>query len=324
MVHTSMKGTRKDQLVELVRDLNRPIRRKDVADALEDVGEDYAGTLLAKAHRDENCPLLRVEEGQYDLTGRIPDGLDLESRQRLEEARKRAGLSYDEAVRLLKNNGHQIAKEELIAWEEGTLQQTPTVKCTTAVEVFSASQEADVTVQKNSDQEEVSNLSDRTPERGGREGSEDRKSSDTREIGFQPVPEIGKGFDEDSSSPPNKGQLILPKQYIRQRYGIRPDRIVTMHMRGDSMEDTLSAGQRILAVRWEKGQQLKDGAIYGLHGGAGLTIKRVRFDRKNEQQVIWIWADNPDYADQRYYLTQEEFGQEYEVVAWALEASQKL
>lgn len=319
-----MKGTRKDQLVELVRDLDQPIRRKDVADALEDVGEDYAGTLLAKAHRDENCPLLRVEEGQYDLTGRIPDGLDLESRQRLEEARKRAGLSYEEAVRLLKNDGHQITKEELIAWEEGTLQQIPSVSCTTAVEVFSASQEEDVTVQKNGDQEQLSDLADRTSERSGRGGGEGRRFSDAGEIGFQPVPEIGRGVGEDSNPSPGEGQLILPKPYIRQRYGIRPDRIVAMRMRGDSMEDTLSAGQRILAVRWERDQQLKDGAIYGLHSDVGLTVKRIRFDRKNEQQVIWIWADNPDYAEQRHYLTQEEFEQEYEVVAWALEANQKL
>lgn len=323
-----MKDTRKDQLVKLVRNLDQPIGRKDVADALEDVGEDYAGTLLAKAHSDDNCPLLRVREGQYDLVGRIPDGLDLESRQRLEEARKRAELSHGEAARLLRKDGYQITKDELVAWEEGTLQQSPSVNCTTAVEVFSASHGEDVTVQENVDQEEVSNsvssLANRMRERSGWGGGERRRSSDAGEMGFQPVPEIDRVIGEDSSPPPSEGQLILPKPYIRRRYGIPPDRIIAMRMRGDSMEDTLSAGQRILAVRWEKDQQLKDGAIYGLYSDVGLTVRRIRFDRKNEQQVIWIWADNPDYAEQRHYLTQEEFEQEYEVLAWALEASQKL
>lgn len=319
-----MKDTRKDQLVRLAQDLGQPIGRRDVAGALEDVGEDYAGTLLAKAHLDEDYPLLRVEEGQYDLASRIPDGLDLESRQRLEEARERAGLSHREAARILRNDGYEITEEELVAWEGGTLQQAPPVSCTTAVELFSTSQAEGPAVQKNGGQEEASDSTDRTLRTGGGGDSESRRLSDAGEIEFQPVPEIDRGIAEDLSPPPSEGQLVLPKPYIRRRYGIPPDRIVMMRMRGDSMEDTLSAGQRILAVRWGEDQKLKDGAIYGLHSDAGFMTRRIRFDRKNGRQVIWIWADNPDYAEQRHYLTEEEFEQEYEIVARALETSQKL
>lgn len=319
-----MKDTRKGQLVELIRDLDQPIGRKDVADALEDVGEDYAGTLLAKAHRDEKCPVLRVEEGQYDLTSRIPDGLDLESRQQLEKARESAGLSHEEAARLLRNDGYRITEEELVAWEEGTLRKAPSVDFSTAVEVFSVLQEGDAAGQENGGQEGINNLTDQMSKTSGQEGDEGKGFSGAEEVEFQLVPEIERGVGEDSSPPPSEGQLVLPKPYIRQRYGIRPDRIVEMRMRGDSMEDTLSAGQRILAARWEEDQQLKDGAIYGLHSDVGFTVKRIRFDRKNERQVIWIWADSPNYAEQRHYLTREEFEQEYEVVAWALEVNQKL
>jgi len=147
-------------------------------------------------------------------------------------------------------------------------------------------------------------------------------SQDVEPENLQRVPEIEVGAGEDVVTPVNGG-LKLPKTWIRQSYGVTPDRLCVMRVRGDSMRETLPPGQRLMAARWG-GEDLEDGVIYGLRGELGFTVKRLRFDRKDGEKVIWVWSDNPDYEVHRHYVTRSEFGQEYDVVARALEVGQKL
>jgi hypothetical protein len=53
------------------------------------------------------------------------------------------------------------------------------------------------------------------------------------------------------------------------------------------MRDTLRPSQKVLAARWE-GEDLKDSGIYGLRGLLGFRIERLKFDRVDQEPVIWI------------------------------------
>jgi len=142
------------------------------------------------------------------------------------------------------------------------------------------------------------------------------------DLELQRVPEIETGAGEEVDMEPINAGLVLPKSYIRQRYGVRPDRLCVMRVRGDSMMNTLRPQQRVVAAEHE-GEILRDG-IYGLHGPLGFSIKRLVFDRKENEPVIWIWSDNDKYEEQRHYITQEVFQQDYKVIAKALEVGQGL
>lgn len=87
------------------------------------------------------------------------------------------------------------------------------------------------------------------------------------------------------------------------------------------MRDTLRSGQEVLAARWES-EDLKDSVIYG--GPLGFSIKRLKFDHVDGEPVVWIWSDNPDDANRRHHLTRNEFEDEYDAIAWALEIGKKL
>lgn len=97
-----------------------------------------------------------------------------------------------------------------------------------------------------------------------------------------------------------------------------------MRVRGDGMVDALRPGQIVLTMQWDRGRELEDGAIYGLKGPHGFSIRRLRFGRQEERPIIWVWADNDEYGDQRRSLTPEEFDQEYQVLAIALGTEQRL
>jgi len=139
---------------------------------------------------------------------------------------------------------------------------------------------------------------------------------------LQHIPEVEVGAGDEVLKEVN-GALQLPKRYIRQVYGVRPGRLCMMRVRGDSMRDTLRPGQRLMAARWE-GEDLEDGGVYGLRSPHGFAVKRLRFDRQEGEAVVWVWSDNPEYADHRHWLPIEQFEEEYTVIAVALEVSQAL
>jgi len=140
---------------------------------------------------------------------------------------------------------------------------------------------------------------------------------------MRPVPEIEMGAGEDVDTDTIEGNLVLPRSYIRSEYGVRPERLVIMRVRGRSMIDTLQPGQKVLAAR-QQGQDLENDTVYGLRSTLGFSVKRLRFDWENGERVIWILSDNPEQAEQNHYLTRSEFAEEYDVVAKALEVGHKL
>jgi phage repressor protein C with HTH and peptisase S24 domain len=140
---------------------------------------------------------------------------------------------------------------------------------------------------------------------------------------MQDIPEIEMGAGDDVDTDTINGNLVLPRSYIRSEYGVQPERLVIMRVRGRSMVDTLQPGQKVLAAR-QNGQDLENDTIYGLRSSLGFSVKRLRFDWEGNERVIWILSDNPEQSDQNLYLTRSEFEQEYDVVAKALEVGQKL
>jgi SOS-response transcriptional repressor LexA len=153
------------------------------------------------------------------------------------------------------------------------------------------------------------------------EKAKERVAENSDNASLQVVPVISAGA--GSSMNVVRKDLQLPTQWIRQTYDVQPSSLCLVRVRGDSMRPTLQPGQRLMAKQYE-GDELEDGSIYGLRGPLGVTIKRIRFDRIEDEPRIWVWSDNEAYADQRRHLPRERFEEEYEVILQALEASQML
>lgn len=150
---------------------------------------------------------------------------------------------------------------------------------------------------------------------------EQEKPTQNSSLHHIPEVEVDAGPGREPQLEEVNGGFYVPEQYIRQMYGVRPSKLCVMRVLGDSMMDTLRPGQRVVSARWE-GENLRDGTIYGLHGPTGFMVKRVRFARKNNEDVIRICSDNSD-ADE-WWVTTDEFEQEYTPLAWAIEVGQKL
>jgi len=219
-----------------------------------------------------------------------------EEAARLKQTRKELGLSRDDAFVRLRIAGKDISFSSYKRWERGERD----ISRDTATEIIGLLRKSEQELMR----EEVTGT-----------GPEDME--------LQPVPEIEMETGEDTGAHPKDNSLVLPRSYIRSEYGVHPERLVVMRVRGRSMAGTLSPGQKVLAARHE-GQDLEDDVIYGLRGLLGFMVKRLRFDRKEGKPVIWIWSDNPELADQRRCLELSEFEEEYDVVAKALEVRQKL
>lgn len=110
----------------------------------------------------------------------------------------------------------------------------------------------------------------------------------------------------------------ISRQFIRQEYQVAPEKVRTLRVRGNSMQDTIAPGDRIRVALWD-GERLWEGSIYVLHGPGGLTIKRYQ---GVENGHVLLRADNPDVSDRQ--VPQERWDNEYRPVAWALEVTQPL
>lgn len=117
----------------------------------------------------------------------------------------------------------------------------------------------------------------------------------------------------EEAGPPD----YLPEPYIRQEYGVRPQRVFDVRVRGDSMTDTIRAGERIRCVTWD-GEDLVDGSIYILAGPWGALIKRVLFTG----DTLTLHSDNDARPDTE--LSHEEFDEQYRVVASLLHVLRRL
>lgn len=152
-------------------------------------------------------------------------------------------------------------------------------------------------------------------------GKDQISSHEGHDLHLIPEVEVAAGPGREAQLEEVNGGFYVPEQYIRRVYGVRPEKLCVMRVVGDSMVDTLQPGQRVVAARWE-GEKPRDGAIYGLHGPTGFMVKRLRFGREEGQDVIWIWSDNEDRG--RWWVTMDEFEQEYTPLAWAIEVGKKL
>lgn len=215
----------------------------------------------------------------------------------LKRARQDAGLSHEEAARYLQERGIDLSKQDLIDLEKSGATEKGLGPYGAAI--YHLSQYGGTQV-----------------------------SGEGLGLEMQRIPQLQTDTGETKSLSFHEGGLALPKAYIRQRYGTRPDRLIMVRVRGDGMAGTLQPGQTVFAARLDKKQDLEDGAVYALRGPHGFRLRRLRFSQsegKSEgKPVIWIWADNDKYADQRRCLTVEEFDRKYQVIAVAIGVEQRL
>ena len=146
--------------------------------------------------------------------------------------------------------------------------------------------------------------------------------------GYTRVPEIliepsaaevwDVGTDEDIVPEEQPSDTIFPDWYIRSEYGVSPDRIRFVRVRGDSMLPTIAPGQRLVVALLAPGTTLRDSAVYILVGPGGAQVKRLIM----EPDHIHVWSDNPDRP--RFKVALATFSKDYTVVAVVLEANLKL
>ncbi|MEO0559412.1 MAG: S24 family peptidase [Bacteroidota bacterium] len=146
--------------------------------------------------------------------------------------------------------------------------------------------------------------------------------------GYTRVPEIliepsasdawDSGTIEEVAVEEQPSDTIFPDWYIRSEYGVSPERIRFVRVRGDSMVPTIAPGQRLVVALLAPGTTLRDGAIYILVGPGGAQVKRLIM----EPDHIHVWSDNPDRP--RFKVALATFSKDYTVVAVVLEANLKL
>ena len=126
------------------------------------------------------------------------------------------------------------------------------------------------------------------------------------------------GTEEDVEPEETPSDTIFPDWYIRSEYGVSPDRIRFVRVRGDSMVPTVSPGQRLVVALLFDGYTLRDSSVYIIVGPGGAQVKRLMI----EPGHVHVWSDNPDRP--RFRVNLETFYRDYKVVAIVLETSVKL
>lgn len=122
------------------------------------------------------------------------------------------------------------------------------------------------------------------------------------EVGAGDEMEVWTEFEDDDEAE------YLPAAVVRRVYGVGPDRIRKIRVRGNSMHPTLQPGQWVRVIL-RNGEPLIDGSIYVLSSTAGALIKRLVFDGAK----IRVTSDNPNYP--MWTIPMNEFDEQYRVVA---------
>ena len=115
-----------------------------------------------------------------------------------------------------------------------------------------------------------------------------------------------------------EGDTWLPDWWIIQEYGMSPERIRYVRVRGDSMKETILPGQRLTIGLVPPGHVVADGHVYVFRGPGGVLIKRLYVLPEH----IHVWSDNEKAP--RYQVPLEVFSRDYRIAAVALEISSKL
>lgn len=154
-------------------------------------------------------------------------------------------------------------------------------------------------------------------------------SDDTAPEGYRRIPVIrveadaGEGYLPEVYVEEEDGNVLLPEWYIRVEYGVSPERVRMIRVRGSSMEPTLCPGQRLLVAMLPDAAVIHDGLVYVISGPSGIQVKRLFIVQDEDGRTfIHIWSDNPE--GQRYRVPAKVFEEGYRLVAVALEINHKL
>ena len=113
----------------------------------------------------------------------------------------------------------------------------------------------------------------------------------------------------------------LPASYIRQEYGVSPDRVLYIWGRGTSMVPTINPGQRVMIALLPEATQVRDGLIYVVRfagsetGLSAILVKRLYVTPDH----IHVHADNDDVED--YFVPYEVWDRDYALLALVLETA---
>lgn len=109
----------------------------------------------------------------------------------------------------------------------------------------------------------------------------------------------------------------LGERFIRAEYGVDPALLRTLRVTGNSMSDTLRAGERVRAVLQEV-QSLTDGAVYLLRTAEAFLFRRIL----RQKDGFLLEADHPDAEDRP--ISPNVLESEYTPVARMLEVFRAL
>ena len=115
--------------------------------------------------------------------------------------------------------------------------------------------------------------------------------------------------------------VFLPDSYVRQVYGVSPDRVMYLHGRGRSMMPTIMPGQRVMVALLTPGTAVRDGLIYVINYAAAplgaVLVKRLEL----EPGHVRVVSDNPEVDD--YTVSFEVWDRDYSLAAVVLETAQR-
>lgn len=113
--------------------------------------------------------------------------------------------------------------------------------------------------------------------------------------------------------------VFLPDSYIRQVYGVSPDRVYYIHGRGRSMVPTIMPGQRVMIALLHPGAKIRDGLIYVINYAAAplgaVLVKRLEI----EPDHIRVVSDNDEVDD--YLVPFDVWDRDYSLAAVVLETA---
>lgn len=89
--------------------------------------------------------------------------------------------------------------------------------------------------------------------------------------------------------------------YLRNELGLEKTHLAVVEVRGDSMEPTLSSGDRVLVNMSDK--QVSQPGVFILYDGGGTVIKRVERIPGTDPAKIVLISDNPRHT--RYEIEAE-------------------
>lgn len=124
----------------------------------------------------------------------------------------------------------------------------------------------------------------------------------------------GEGAPDDQLEVVEESGLWLPAWWIRQEYGVTPDRVRLVRAQGNSMMPTIYPGQRLLVALLPEAHALRDGLIYIFHSPGGIQVKRLLL----EPDHVHVWSDNPEGG--RFRVTLDDWERHYRTRAVVLES----